>query len=84
MFGCISVVVEHAYVRDCRGLGLYKVGIAGLSADNECVGRKGSLVTGWGRMVRESEGRGREWVRRCRMSCWEGEQWILAQENEGE
>jgi hypothetical protein len=26
----------------------------------------------------------REWMRRDRKSCWEGEQWILAQEKEGE
>jgi hypothetical protein len=32
----------------------------------------------------EGEGRGREWVRRGRMSCWGEEQWILAQEKEGE
>jgi hypothetical protein len=31
----------------------------------------------------EGEGREREWRRRGRKSSWEGEQWILAQENEG-
>jgi hypothetical protein len=31
----------------------------------------------------EGEGWRREWVRRCRMSCWGGDQWILAQEKEG-
>jgi hypothetical protein len=46
--------------------------------------REGSLVTGWGRMVGEGEGREREWVRRGSMSCWGGEQWILAQESVGE
>jgi hypothetical protein len=35
-------------------------------------------------MGREGEGRGREWVIMGRMSCWGGEQWILAQEKEGE
>jgi hypothetical protein len=40
--GCISlVVVEGACVRDGRGLGLHKVGIVGLSADDECVGGTG-------------------------------------------
>jgi hypothetical protein len=32
----------------------------------------------------EGEGREREWVRRGRTSGWEVEQWILAQEKEGE
>jgi hypothetical protein len=31
----------------------------------------------------EGEGKGREWVKRDRMNCWGGEQWILAQEKEG-
>jgi hypothetical protein len=48
VFLCISVVlVEVACVRDCRGLGLCKVGIVGWSVGNECVGGRGSLVTGW-------------------------------------
>jgi hypothetical protein len=50
VFRCISVV-EGACVRDCRGLGLCKVDIVGWSAGGECVGVRGSLVTGWGRWV---------------------------------
>jgi hypothetical protein len=85
VFGCISVVVvEGACARDCKGLGMCNVGIVGWSVGDECVGWKGSLVTGWERMRGESESRGREWVRRGRISCWEGKQWILAQEKEGE
>jgi hypothetical protein len=57
VLGYISVVVvEGACVRDCRGLQLYKVGTVGWSAVDECVGGRGSLVTGWGRMGGESEG----------------------------
>jgi hypothetical protein len=78
------VVVEGACVRNCRSLGLFKVGIVGWLASDECVGERGSLVTGWGRMGAEGEGREREWVRRGRTSGWEVEQWILAQEKEGE
>jgi hypothetical protein len=63
---------------------LYKVGIVDLSAGGECVGERGSLVTGWGRMGREGEGKGRVWMRRGRKSSWEGEQWIGAQEKEEE
>jgi hypothetical protein len=85
VFGHISVViVEGACVRDCRGLGLCKDGIVGWSVGDECVGERGSLVTGWSRIGGEGEGRRREWVRRGRMSCWEGDQWTLAQEKEGE
>jgi hypothetical protein len=58
VFGCISVVVlEGACV---RGLGLCKVGIVGCSVGDECVARRSSLVTCWGRMGREGEGWGRE------------------------
>jgi hypothetical protein len=32
----------------------------------------------------EGEGREREWMRRDRKSTWEGEQWIVAQEKDGE
>jgi hypothetical protein len=47
MFGNISVVVEEGVcVRDCKGLGLYKVGIVGCSVGDEYEGRWGSLVTG--------------------------------------
>jgi hypothetical protein len=31
-----------------------------------------------------SEEMGREWMRRGRKGSWEGEQWIVAQEKEGE
>jgi hypothetical protein len=41
-------------------------------------------MTGWERMEGEGEGRRREWMRRGRKSSWEREQWILAQEKEGE
>jgi hypothetical protein len=50
----------------CQGLqdfGLCKLGIVGWSAGNECVGGKGSLVTGWGKIGGEARGRGREWAR---------------------
>jgi hypothetical protein len=61
VFGSISViVVEGAYVRDCRGLGLCKVGIIGWSAGDGCVGGRCSLVTGWERMGGECLGRGTE------------------------
>jgi hypothetical protein len=47
VFGYISVVVEEGVcVRDCRGLGLCKVGIVGCSVGDECEGRRSSLVTG--------------------------------------
>jgi hypothetical protein len=47
VFGCISVVVvEAAYVRDCRELGLCTVGTVGLSVGSECEGVRGSVVTG--------------------------------------
>jgi hypothetical protein len=29
MFGCVSVIVEGIYVRDCRGLGSCAVGVVG-------------------------------------------------------
>jgi hypothetical protein len=32
----------------------------------------------------EGESRGREWVRRDRMSCYGGQQWILARRGESE
>jgi hypothetical protein len=35
-------------------------------------------------MGREGEGKAREWVRKDRMSCWGGKQWISAQEKERE
>jgi hypothetical protein len=42
---------------------LCKVGTVGWSAGGECVGGRGSDVTGWGRLGRGGEGRGREWMR---------------------
>jgi hypothetical protein len=57
VFGCISVGVFSACVRECRGLGLCKVGIVGWSACGECMGERDSLVTGWGRMGGEGVGR---------------------------
>jgi hypothetical protein len=32
----------------------------------------------------EGEGKGKEWVRRDRKNSYKGEQWIVAQEKEGE
>jgi hypothetical protein len=58
VFGCISVVVEGAYDRDCRGLRLCKVGIVGWSAGDECVGGWGSQVTGWGEWDRKVRAEG--------------------------
>jgi hypothetical protein len=84
VFGCISVVVECAFVSDCRVLGLCNVGIKGWSVGDECIGGRGSLVTGWGTMGGKGRTGGREWVRRVRMSCWGREQWVLAQDKEGQ
>jgi hypothetical protein len=42
------------------------------------------VETGGGRMGGRGKGRGREWMRRGRKSSWAGEQWMLAQEKEGE
>jgi hypothetical protein len=56
VFGCISVVVvEVACIRDCRCLGLCKVSIVCWSVGDECVGGRGSPVTGSGRMGGEGE-----------------------------
>jgi hypothetical protein len=76
-FGSISDVVEGAFVRDCRGLGLYTIG---QSADCECVE---GMVTGWEGIREEEEDRRRNWMRRGRKSSWEREQWIVLQEKEG-
>jgi hypothetical protein len=85
VLGYISVVVEAGVcVGDCRGLGLCEVGIVGSSVGDECEGERSSLVTGWQRMGGKVRAGGREWVRRGRMSCWRGEQWVLAQEKDGE
>jgi hypothetical protein len=82
--GYISdVVVESAFVSNCRELGLCKFGIVCWSAGDECVGGRSSLVTGRRRMGGEGEGKRRGRMRRGRMSCWKVEQWILAQEKEG-
>jgi hypothetical protein len=54
-----------------KGLGMCKVGIVGWSASDECVGGRCRLVTGWGRLGGEGEGRGREWVRRGKTSFGE-------------
>jgi hypothetical protein len=78
VFGCISVVTQGACVRHFRALVLC------WSVGDECVGGSGSLVAGWGRIAGEDEAWGREWVRRGRTSCWEGEKWILAQVKKGE
>jgi hypothetical protein len=49
----------------------------------ECVGGRGRVVSDWGRIRVGDEVRERERMRRGRKSCWEGEQWIVAQEKEG-
>jgi hypothetical protein len=60
VFGCVSVVEEEGVcVRDCRALGLCKLGIVDWSVGDEYVGGRGSLVTGWQRMGGESEGWGK-------------------------
>jgi hypothetical protein len=72
VFGCISVfVVEGACVRDCRGFELCNIGLVGWTVGDACVGGRNSLVTGWGRMGGECEGREKEWVRRGRTIFWE-------------
>jgi hypothetical protein len=64
------IVVQGACVRDCKWLELCKVGIVSWSAGDECVGGWCSLVTSWRRTGRESVDKGREWMRRGRMSSW--------------
>jgi hypothetical protein len=44
----------------------------------ECVRRRGSVVTSWGRKEEGGEDRRREWMRRGRKSSWEGEQWLAS------
>jgi hypothetical protein len=46
----------------------------GLSTGGECVGWRGSVVTGWGKIEGRGEDRRREWMRRGRKSSWGGEQ----------
>jgi hypothetical protein len=41
---------------------------------DECVGEKGSVVTGWKRMGGDGEGLGKRVCERSRMSYWGGEQ----------
>jgi hypothetical protein len=49
MFGYISVVVvEGACVSNCRGLAFCTVGTVGWSVGGECVGERGSVMTGCG------------------------------------
>jgi hypothetical protein len=40
------------------------------------------VVTGWERIGREVK-MGRDWMRRNRKNSWKGEQWIVAQEEDG-
>jgi hypothetical protein len=65
-------------------LGLCKVGIVGCSLGDECEGGSSSLVTGLGRVGGEGEGSGKKVGEGGRMSCWRREQWVLAQEKDGE
>jgi hypothetical protein len=85
VFGCISVVlVEGACVRDYKSLALCKVGIVHWSVGDECVRGRDSLVTGWGRRGGADDGWRKRVGERGRTRFWGGEQWILAQEKEGE
>jgi hypothetical protein len=54
------------------GWGCVKVGIVGWSAGGEYIEGRGSLMTGWGRMVEEDVHRGRKWMRRGIQRSWEG------------
>jgi hypothetical protein len=45
--------------------------------------REGSFGDRLGKDRRWSKGRGTEWMRMDIKSSWVGEQWIVAQENEG-
>jgi hypothetical protein len=56
VFGYIFVVVEGAFVRDFRVLGLFKVGIVSWSVGDECVGGTSSVVTGSGSLGGKGEG----------------------------
>jgi hypothetical protein len=60
LLGFVSLVCGWVYflccsggccVRDCRGLGFCIVGTVGCSVGDDCVRGRGSMVTGWGRMV---------------------------------
>jgi hypothetical protein len=81
IFLCWSV---RCLCQGLQGLVLCKVGIVGWSAGDECVGGRCSLVTSWGRVGGAGISRGRARMRRGRRSSWEREQWIVAQEKEGE
>jgi hypothetical protein len=81
---CVWVYFYCYSVSGIAGVGLCKVGLVGWSTGGKYVGRRFGLMTGWERMEGEGEGRRREWMRRGRKSSWEREQWILAQEKEGE
>jgi hypothetical protein len=60
VFGCISVVVvDGVCVRYCRGLGLCTVGTVGYSGDGKCVGGRGSVLIGWGKIAGRCEGKGK-------------------------
>jgi hypothetical protein len=80
-FYCCSV---GDCVRDSRRLELCKVDIVGCSAGGECVEGSGSLVTGWGRIRRSGEGWGKRVGEKRQNDLLGREQWILAQEKEGE
>jgi hypothetical protein len=59
VFVCSSaVIVEGAFVGDCRGLGVCTVGMVCLSVGGKCVGRRAKVVTGWGRQRRGGKDRG--------------------------
>jgi hypothetical protein len=84
VFGCISVaVVEGFLVREFRVLGLCTVGTVNYSACGKYVRERGSVLTDWGRVRGRVEEMGKEWMKRSRKSSWEGEQWIVLQEMEG-
>jgi hypothetical protein len=58
LLGFVALVCVWVYFCCCgleylchRGLELCEVGTVGWSAGGECVGEKGSLVTGWGEWV---------------------------------
>jgi hypothetical protein len=53
--GASLIVVEGAFVRDYRRLGLSTVGTVEYSVGGECVGGRGSLMTGWERIGGEGE-----------------------------
>jgi hypothetical protein len=49
---------------------------------DECVGGRGGVVTGWGRIGGRGKDRGIKWMRGGKRSSWDGEKWIVAQEKE--